>query len=194
MLVNAGQLLTVAVGRTTQISRFWQHDTRRGTPSWPNLVLEQLGIQLPGRARYRCWREVGAGLSAILLIGNTFVGCKSFVFSPVNGLTVSKNAFLSCGTVIVGDHEATPIPSKLARSVHITQNSFVGGGACAAVQIEYASGVEIAGNDFTDCGLKGTAASGAGVVIQLAGGPVSALCIHENHFSSPESVTTLYKG
>ena len=46
MLVNAGQLLTVAVGRTTQISRFWQHDTRRGTPSWPNLVLEQLGIQV----------------------------------------------------------------------------------------------------------------------------------------------------
>ena len=167
---------------------------RRGRISFSNnWVSNCLGVRVIG-AGVKSELALAPFSEDILLIGNTFVGCKSFVFSPVNGLTVSKNAFLSCGTMIVGDHEATPIPSKLARSVHITQNSFVGGGACAAVQIEYASGVEIAGNDFTDCGLKGTAASGAGVVIQLAGGPVSALCIHENHFSSPESVTTLYKG
>jgi hypothetical protein len=188
--VRCGQLLTGSFGRTVDFGNMTPAGAlRRGRISFSNnWVSNCLGV-----------RVIGAGVNSelalapfsedILLIGNTFVGCKSFVFCPVNGLMISKNSFLNCGNMKIGDHEAMPIPSKLARSVHITQNSFLGSGACAAIQIEYANGVEIAGNDFKDCGLKGTAASGAGVVIQLAGGPCQALCIHDNHFSSPQSVS-----
>jgi hypothetical protein len=198
MLVSFGQLLTGLFGCAVDFGNMTPAGAlRRGRISFSNnWVSNCLGV-----------RVIGAGVNSelalapfsedILLIGNTFVGCKNFVFSPVNGLVISNNSFLSCGTMIIGDHEAMPIPSKLAKSVHITQNSFDSSGegssgvygSCAAIQIEYANGVEIAGNDFKDCGLKGTAASGAGVVIQLAGGPVSAICIHDNSFSSPKSVS-----
>ena len=111
-------------------------------------------------------RVIGAGVNSdlalapfsedISLIGNTFVGCKRLCFSPVNGLVINSNSFLNCGTMVIGDHEAMPTPSKLAKSVHITQNSYESSGeghtgesgACAAIQIEYANGVEISGNDF----------------------------------------------